>query len=176
MKKRSPAAVIAAVLSVLLLALALFLFWRAAHPVVIVPEESPAVSLPEPEPVTPSAEESPAAEPQEEPDDGLPTDQFFITEARKSYADGGMQLIIPKLDVDVPVLNGVDKETLRRGVGLYDYAQLPSETRSNTSIAGHRNQIWKGQITMDQPFSYIDLLGGRLSLPPGQYAHLSIRL
>ena len=61
--------------------------------------------------------------------------------------------------MNVPVLNGVDKETLRRGVGLYDYAQLPSETRSNTSIAGHRNQIWKGQITMDQPFSYIDLLG-----------------
>lgn len=170
MKKCLPA--LAAALAVLLLAASLYFFWRAASPVIVVPEESPAIVLP-PEPVEPApapeppAEEAPPAEalpeepeePEGEPDDGLPTDQFFITPARRDYADGELQLVIPKLEVDVPVLDGVDKKALRRGVGLYDYAQLPRETRSNTSLAGHRNQIYGGKLVLDQAFSYLDLLG-----------------
>ena len=50
-------------------------------------------------------------------DNGLPKDKVYITETRKGYSDGDLQLIIPKLNVDVPVLNGVDAQTLLRGVG-----------------------------------------------------------
>ena len=110
---------------------------------------------------TPPAETAPVEE-----DDGLPTDKFFITVPRQNYQDGDLQLIIPRLEVDVPILSGVDADTLLRGEGLFDYAQLPSETRSNTSIAGHRNWIRGGKITLDQPFSYLD------TLEEGDYIYL----
>lgn len=104
--------------------------------------------------------------PSQEPEDGLPTDRFFVTAPRRDYRDGDLQLIIPKLNVDVSVLDGVDEKTLLRGEGLYDYAQLPGEGRSNTSIAGHRNWIRGGKITTDMPFSFLD------TLADGDYLYL----
>ena len=70
-----------------------------------------------------------------------------------------MRLVIPKLDVDVPVLDGVDEQTLLQGEGLYDYAQMPDETGGNVSIAGHRNWVRSGQITDDVPFYYLHTIG-----------------
>ena len=99
-------------------------------------------------------------------DNGLPKDRVYITEARKSYVDGTLRLKIPKLDVDVPVLNGTDADTLLRGVGLYEYAQLPSEGGANVSIAGHRNGLRGGQITDNMPFYYIN------TLTEGDYLYL----
>lgn len=91
-------------------------------------------------------------------DDGLPHDKLFITEERQSYSDGDLTLIIPYLDIELPIYNGVDLKTLAKGVGLYDYAQLPGEGNRNVSIAGHRNGVKNKTVTDDAPFYYIDLL------------------
>ena len=66
----------------------------------------------------------------------------------------------------MPVLDGVDAQTLLRGVGLYDYAQLPGEGGANTSIAGHRNGLRGGKITDNMPFYYIN------TLTEGDYLYL----
>ncbi len=91
-------------------------------------------------------------------DDGLPHDKLFITPERQKYQSGDLRLIIPKLEVDIPILDGTEQETLRKGEGLYEYAQLPGEGNRNVSIAGHRNSVYNGKILDNMPFYYIDTL------------------
>lgn len=168
MKRHSKGAVIAAAAAVVLLiaAAALFIWGSQPQYEIVVPSTAPVTSFtPSPEP-TPTDSEAPSPTPTpltykevlEEPEDGLPTDKVFVTDTRKNYQSGDLRLIIPKLDVDESILNGVDEQTLLQGEGLYDYAQLPGEGRANTSIAGHRNWIRGGKITLDQPFSFLDTL------------------
>lgn len=168
MKRHSKGAVIAAAAAVVLLiaAAALFIWGSQPQYEIEVPSTAPVTSFtPSPSP-TPTDSETPSPTPTpltykevlEEPEDGLPTDKVFVTDTRKNYQSGDLRLIIPKLDVDESILNGVDEQTLLQGEGLYDYAQLPGEGRSNTSIAGHRNWIRNGKITLDQPFSFLDTL------------------
>ena len=176
MKRHTKGAVIAAAAALVLLiaAVALLIQGRRPQYEIVVPSPSPTVSAtPTPEP-TPTETETPTPTPTpltykevlEEPEDGLPTDKVFVTDTRKSYRSGDLRLIIPKLEVDEYILNGVDEQTLLQGEGLYDYAQLPGEGRSNTSIAGHRNWIRGGKITLDQPFSFLD------TLTEGDYLYL----
>lgn len=176
MKRHSKGAVIAAAAAVVLLiaAAALFIWGSQPQYEIEVPSTAPVTSFtPSPEP-TPTDSETPSPTPTpltykevlEEPEDGLPTDKVFVTDTRKNYQSGDLRLIIPKLDVDESILNGVDEQTLLQGEGLYDYAQLPGEGRSNTSIAGHRNWIRNGKITLDQPFSFLD------TLAEGDYLYL----
>lgn len=68
-----------------------------------------------------------------------PTDRLFITKSREEYEDGTLRLVVPRMGVDCQVVDGVDDETLKRGPGLYDYAQLPGYGNPNVSIAGHRD-------------------------------------
>ncbi|MDR2933022.1 MAG: class E sortase [Oscillospiraceae bacterium] len=68
-----------------------------------------------------------------------PVGGYGPDEERKAYVDGSMTLRIPRLDFEGPVLNGVDDETLKDGVGLFDQAQLPGPENRNVSIAGHRD-------------------------------------
>lgn len=176
MKKHTKGALIAAIAAAVLLIAAIALFIQGSQPQIVVPSTPPPVSAsPEPTPSEPTPTPSaPAPTPTpltykevlEEPEDGLPTDKVFVTETRKAYQSGDMQLIIPRLDVEEPILNGVDDQTLLQGEGLYDYAQLPGEGRANTSIAGHRNWIRGGKITLDQPFSFLD------TLAEGDYLYL----
>lgn len=173
MKPKKIAAIITAVLAVLLLGLSTWLFLNG-RTVPNQPPEPPAVMEPAPEPTPepephiepqsqpdPVPDEEPAQEEIEEPEeeDNLPHDKLFITVERQDYQDGELQLIIPKLNVDKPVLNGVDAATLSRGLGLYDYAQLPGEGNRNVSIAGHRNGRVNGKVTDTMPFYYVDTLG-----------------
>lgn len=178
MKTHAKGAVIAAAAAVVLLiaAVALFIWGQRPQYEIVVPSAAPAGSVtPTPEPTSAqSGSPSPAPTPTpftykevlEEPEDGLPTDKVFVTETRKNYQSGDLRLIIPKLEVDELILDGVDEQTLLQGEGLYDYAQLPGEGRSNTSIAGHRNWIRGGKITLDQPFSFLD------TLAEGDYLYL----
>lgn len=141
----------------------LALVWQGRQSVLPAAPQISAAPLPAatPEP-TPNATAAPEPTPEAEAggdpalveDNGLPKDQLYVTDARKGYADGALRLIIPKLGVDVPVLDGVDAQTLLRGVGLYDYAQLPGEGGANTSIAGHRNGLRGGKITDNMPFCW----------------------
>ena len=175
MKRHSKGAAIAAAAAVVLLIAAAVLFlWDRPQYEIVVPSTAPVTSLtPTPEPTPPDSEPlSPTPTPLtykevlEEPEDGLPTDKVFVTDTRKGYQSGDLRLIIPKLEVDELILDGVDEQTLLQGEGLYDYAQLPGEGRSNTSIAGHRNWIRGGKITLDQPFSFLD------TLTEGNYLYL----
>ena len=175
MKRHSKGAAIAAAAAVVLLIAAAVLFlWDRPQYEIVVPSTAPVTSLtptPEPtptdsEPLSPTPTPLTYKEVLEEPEDGLPTDKVFVTDTRKSYQSGDLRLIIPKLEVDELILDGVDEQTLLQGEGLYDYAQLPGEGRSNTSIAGHRNWIRGGKITLDQPFSFLD------TLTEGDYLYL----
>lgn len=176
MNKRIPLiAALLLCLACLALGAALALLWSGKQ----APPQAPqlAAATPVPATVQPSAAPTPEPETEEVPDgdpvmddNGLPKDRVYITQARKGYTDGALRLKIPKLDVDVPVLNGTDADTLLRGVGLYEYAQLPSEGGANVSIAGHRNGLRGGQITDNMPFYYINTLteGDYLYLVDGQ--------
>jgi LPXTG-site transpeptidase (sortase) family protein len=93
-----------------------------------------------------------------DPTDKLPHDKLFITSERRQYQDMDLTLIIPKLSKTLPVYNGVSTEVLNKGVGLYDYAQLPGTGNRNVSVAGHRNTSRFGVITDNAPFYYIDRL------------------
>jgi len=106
------------------------------------------------------------AEPESETDN-LPHDKLFITVQRQRYQNGDLRLIIPKLNIDVPVWNGTTKEYLSRGACLYEYAQLPGEGNRNVSIAAHRNGRRYGKVTDDGLFYYIDTLAA------GDYLYLS---
>lgn len=99
--------------------------------------------------------------------DGVKVGGWTVTAERKAYTDGALRLVIPALAVDVPVLDGTDADTLLRGVGLYEYAQLPGEGNRNVSIAGHRNGLKNGRITDSMPFYYLD------TLAEGDYLYLS---
>lgn len=52
-------------------------------------------------------------------------------------------LRIPKLGLDVPVLNGIDDLTLNRGVGRIPGTALPGQ-EGNIAIAGHRDGFFRG--------------------------------
>ncbi|MBW1601801.1 class E sortase [Streptomyces sp. JJ66] len=72
--------------------------------------------------------------------------------------EGFAKLYIPKLDVVVPVAEGIDKDTvLDRGLaGHYDEASglktaMPWDEEGNFAVAGHRN-------THGEPFRYINQL------------------
>lgn len=92
----------------------------------------------------------------------LPIGELVLTHARSVYQDGELRLVIPKLELDCPVLNGTELSTLRQGVGLYKYAQIPDIYNTNTSIAGHRDLY-------GFEFYYLD------QLTEGDYIYLIIK-
>ena len=106
----------------------------------------------------PEREEQTEDTPEDDAGD-LPAGKLVITAARKNYESGGMTLIVPAIEVEEPVLAGTDDATLRQGLGLYDYAQMPFEAGGNVSIAGHRNGTRNGVYTLDWPFYPLDELG-----------------
>lgn len=99
-------------------------------------------------------------------EDPPPRIGLFITESRKQYQDSSLILRIPVLNLTTYVCDGTERDDLRRGVGMYDYSQLPGEGNRNVSLAGHRNNIVSGKITDDAPFYYID------TMAEGDYLYL----
>ena len=91
--------------------------------------------------------------------DDLPVGKLVVTPERKAYVEDSLTLYIPAIEVTRPVHDGTDEAGLTRGVGLYEYAQLPGEGNRNVSLAGHRNGLSNGKITDRAPFYYIDTLG-----------------
>ena len=51
-----------------------------------------------------------------------------------------MDLIIPEIGINAPIVFGIDNETLKRGVGVDPLSSIPGQ-RGNSVIAGHRN-VW----------------------------------
>ena len=139
----------------LIAALALLLPREEPAPPAGTPAPAPSLApTPEPEPV-PTPSETP-----EETGAELPTGVWALTEERQAYVEDSLTLYIPCIDITRAVHDGTDEATLNRGVGLYEYAQLPGEGNRNVSMAGHRNGIDKnGNITPYAPFYYIDQVG-----------------
>lgn len=81
--------------------------------------------------------------------------------------DALTRLQIPKLDVDVVVVEGTTPAALHAGAGHYPRTPLPGE-RGNVAIAGHRT-------TYGRPFNRLDELaaGDRvvLTTPVGRYVY-----
>ncbi len=87
-------------------------------------------------------------------------------EARLAPAAGQPvgRLIIPRLELDVVALEGVDRETLERGAGHFPGTALPGQT-GNASFAGHRDSFFR---------ALRDVRHGdevRLQTPAGDYAY-----
>lgn len=142
------------------------LFYRPAPPpqpsaTAVVSQITPLPS-PTPLPVptgTPPPPEEPAAPPTGVVD-GLEVGKWYITPERKSYVEGALTLSLPAISITQTIADGTDVAALNRGVGLYEYAQLPGEGNRNVSLAGHRNGLDKnGNVTDRAPFYYVDLLG-----------------
>ena len=126
----------------------------------------PAKDDPTPTTAAPPASQQEVTAPQEV--DGLPVGKWVITPERKAYTDQALTLHLPAIQVTRPVYNGTDSAALRKGVGLYDYAQLPGQGNRNVSLAAHRNGLdAKGAVTDHAPFYYID------QLKEGDYLYLS---
>lgn len=101
--------------------------------------------------------------------------QFASAQLREAYQrdvqipEGGAltRLQIPKLKVDVIVVEGVTGNALRAGAGHYPGTSLPGEI-GNVAIAGHRTGF-------GQPFRYLDKLkqGDKIILrtPVGVYTY-----
>lgn len=80
-------------------------------------------------------------------------------------------LRIPKIGLEVPVLDGTDELALNRGVGLIEDTARPGET-GNVGIAGHRDGFFRGLMDV-APGDALELetLRGKTS-----YAIESIRI
>jgi len=66
------------------------------------------------------------------------------TNARMPYTGHAIAVLrIPKLSLEVPVLDGTDAITLNRGVGRIRGTALPGQT-GNIAIAGHRDGFFRG--------------------------------
>ncbi len=113
----------------------------------------PEHESPETQPAVPGEPEPPPEEDAQEPDVIYPVGKLISSDVRSDYEEGQLRISIPRLDYEGDVLGGTDSATLNRGVGLFDYATLPSVTmaNSNTSIAGHRDIYGK-------EFYYIDTI------------------
>lgn len=108
--------------------------------------------------------------------DGLKVGTWPITQERRDYVDGSLELYIPAIGITRTIWDGTDAQTLSKGVGLYEYAQLPGEGNRNVSLAGHRNGLDKnGNVTDHAPFYYVDTLGrGTISTSPAAAASTAI--
>lgn len=83
--------------------------------------------------------------------------QFASPKLKTAYRNRSLQtgdaltrIKIPKLDVDVVVVEGVSAAALRAGAGHYPHSPLPCEP-GNVAIAGHRT-------TYGKPFTNVDRL------------------
>jgi LPXTG-site transpeptidase (sortase) family protein len=140
-------------------------FWQGGPSAPAPTPDPTATPLPTADPVpVGTPEPDPAATPDQV--DGLPVGKLVITPERKAYVEDSLTLYIPAIQITRKVHDGTDAATLNRGVGLYEYAQLPGEGNRNVSLAGHRNGLSNGKITDRAPFYYID------TLAKGDYLYL----
>lgn len=100
---------------------------------------------------------------------GVPTVAVQAARYRQAATRGApiARLRIPKLGLDVVVVNGTDRDTLRKGPGRHLASWMPGEGQL-VYVAGHRT-------TYGAPFSRIDRLGKgdrvTIELPYGRFAY-----
>ena len=70
-----------------------------------------------------------------------------------------MRLVIPKLDVDVPVLDGVDEQTLLQGRACMIMPRCRMRLGQCVSIAGHRNWVRNARSRTTFPLLHLHTIG-----------------
>jgi sortase A len=77
----------------------------------------------------------------------VPVSRFTEGVERRALSPYVGRLEIPRLDMSIMILDGIDNRTLRRGIGHIPGTALPGES-GNAGIAGHRNSFFRalGQI------------------------------
>jgi sortase A len=70
--------------------------------------------------------------------------QAFRESLTQEYRPAIAILRIPKIQLEVPVLEGTDELTLNRGVGLISETAYPGSDKGNIGIAGHRDGFFRG--------------------------------
>jgi sortase A len=104
---------------------------KAESDKIVLSSESPAPSLPGDADIT----NNPAV---------APPSGAAHTNARIPYSGHAIAVLrIPKLSLEVPVLDGIDAITLNRGVGRIQGTALPGQN-GNIAIAGHRDGFFHG--------------------------------
>ncbi|MDZ5711414.1 class D sortase [Jeotgalibacillus haloalkalitolerans] len=70
------------------------------------------------------------------------------------------ELIIPKLDVSLPIYHGTDEDELEKGVGHYAGSVLPGE-QDNSVLAGHRDTVFRrlGEVGEDDLLTVVTEAG-----------------
>lgn len=125
--------------------------------------EAPSVSASEPEPEPGSSESEPADPLAPYREQVYPVGKLVGTHGRSAYVDKSMVLRVPRLNLVSEVRGGSDDETLKGGVGLYEYGQVPGEGNPNVSIAGHRDiygcEFLDIQTVTDGDLMYLDYEG-----------------
>ncbi|GAA5147906.1 hypothetical protein GCM10023340_21030 [Nocardioides marinquilinus] len=135
-----------------------------------------AFDSPAPDPVTgeqplgAGSDPAGAGEGAEQADDGVPPgyesgdpDEQVVEPA---YRAGGTRLRIPKLGLDVPIVEGTGQRALARGVGRWQNDTLPGD-RGNYVLAGHR-------VTNGEPFAELPRLrpGDEVIVIDGAYRYV----
>jgi sortase A len=98
--------------------------------------------------------------------------KFAVTYSQREVkvGDGLTELLIPKLGVDVLVVEGTTPAALRAGAGHYPGTPLPGEA-GNVAIAGHRT-------TYGRPFNRLDEMqpgdSVQLRVPGYQYTYVVV--
>lgn len=97
------------------------------------------------------------------PGENAPSNRHFLSRSNVDFSDWSEKRIaaykralamvlgapiaivaIPKLNLEVPVLNGTDSVLLDRGVGRIPGTARPDEESGNLAIAGHRDGFFRG--------------------------------
>lgn len=100
-----------------------------------------------------------------------PGQESAYRERRLAVASPVTRLRVPRLGIDVVVVEGVTAEALRAGAGHYPNTPLPGD-RGNVAVAGHR-------VTYGHPFRDLDRVvrGDRIELatPVGAFTYVVTR-
>jgi sortase A len=73
----------------------------------------------------------------------LPGSRFTEGVDRRALSPYIGRLEIPRLDMSIMILEGIDNRSLRRGIGHIPGTALPGES-GNAGIAGHRDSFFRG--------------------------------
>lgn len=140
-----------------------FLSVPRGAPAPVSSSEAPSVSSSEPEPEPSSSEPEPVDPLAPYQEEIYPVGKLVGTHGRTAYVDKSMVLRVPRLNLVSEVRGGSDDETLKGGVGLYEYGQVPGEGNTNVSIAGHRDiygcEFLDIQTVTDGDLMYLDYEG-----------------
>ena len=115
-----------------------YLNWKFDH--ALQAEQRSANTVPKVKPIAPPTVSAPPLIPSGSTASTLSSTPIHVAPAVPPSYLG--RLKIPRLDMSIMLLDGVDSRTLRRGIGHIPGTSLPGK-RGNAAIAGHRDTFFR---------------------------------